>query len=344
MNFIDNIEIKNFKSIHHQKIEGCKKINVFIGYPNVGKSNILEAIGLYSVAQQVNGERFNFNSICRYNHLSDLYFDKNTKNRIEIILNKEFVLSCNNKNPGYQFEISIFPQNGLSVFNTTITDRNTFGLNSIPDNKTMESEVFKIKYYHFDKDAELTYQKGVSLSIPNGDNLIDILDGNTEVRKQFLELLSDYQLKLNIIDSKVLSVSKELNDGTLVSFQHNLISDTLRRLFFYRTAIQTNEKKVLIFEEPEANMFPPYIRKFTSEVIFDKSNQFFIASHSPYVLGEFMMEAKGDLSVFVVDFNKGETVIRRLSDDEMDEIAQYGIDLFFNLESYLDRYGESYSA
>ena len=46
MNFIDNIEIKNFKSIRHQKIEGCKKVNVFIGYPNVGKSNILEAISL----------------------------------------------------------------------------------------------------------------------------------------------------------------------------------------------------------------------------------------------------------------------------------------------------------
>ena len=41
MQKIDNIEIKNFKSIRHQKIEGCKRINVFIGYPNVGKSNIL---------------------------------------------------------------------------------------------------------------------------------------------------------------------------------------------------------------------------------------------------------------------------------------------------------------
>ena len=43
MNHIENIEIKNFKSIRHQKIEGCKRINVFVGPPNVGKSNVLEA-------------------------------------------------------------------------------------------------------------------------------------------------------------------------------------------------------------------------------------------------------------------------------------------------------------
>jgi len=44
MNHIKNIEIKNFKSIRHQTIDDCRKVNVFIGYPNVGKSNIIEAL------------------------------------------------------------------------------------------------------------------------------------------------------------------------------------------------------------------------------------------------------------------------------------------------------------
>ncbi|MGF2413915.1 MAG: AAA family ATPase, partial [Ferruginibacter sp.] len=46
MQKIDNIEIKNFKSIRDAKINDCSRVNIFIGYPNVGKSNILEAIGL----------------------------------------------------------------------------------------------------------------------------------------------------------------------------------------------------------------------------------------------------------------------------------------------------------
>src|SRR5258708_11995010 len=62
MNPIKNIEIKNFKSIRHQKIDGCKKINVFIGYPNVGKSNILEPIGLYTSLRLIE-ENFKFNNI-----------------------------------------------------------------------------------------------------------------------------------------------------------------------------------------------------------------------------------------------------------------------------------------
>ena len=44
---IKNLEIKNFKSIKHLEME-CKRINLFIGEPNAGKSNILEALGLAS--------------------------------------------------------------------------------------------------------------------------------------------------------------------------------------------------------------------------------------------------------------------------------------------------------
>ena len=42
---IEEIKIKNFKSIKDLTLN-CNKINVFIGKPNVGKSNVLEAIGL----------------------------------------------------------------------------------------------------------------------------------------------------------------------------------------------------------------------------------------------------------------------------------------------------------
>ena len=44
---IKNLEIENFKSIKHLKLD-CKPINVFIGEPNTGKSNILETLGVLS--------------------------------------------------------------------------------------------------------------------------------------------------------------------------------------------------------------------------------------------------------------------------------------------------------
>jgi hypothetical protein len=44
---IENLSIKNFKSIKYLSID-CKRINLFIGEPNAGKSNILEALGVIS--------------------------------------------------------------------------------------------------------------------------------------------------------------------------------------------------------------------------------------------------------------------------------------------------------
>lgn len=42
--FIQNIQIKNFKSAKNVRFEDCKRINLLIGKPNVGKSNLLESL------------------------------------------------------------------------------------------------------------------------------------------------------------------------------------------------------------------------------------------------------------------------------------------------------------
>ena len=47
-NFLNWVEIKNFKSIKDLRLD-CKRVNVFIGKPNVGKSNILEGLGLLGI-------------------------------------------------------------------------------------------------------------------------------------------------------------------------------------------------------------------------------------------------------------------------------------------------------
>ena len=44
---INTLEINRFKSIKSLTLN-CRKINLFIGEPNTGKSNILEALGLWS--------------------------------------------------------------------------------------------------------------------------------------------------------------------------------------------------------------------------------------------------------------------------------------------------------
>jgi AAA15 family ATPase/GTPase len=47
MSFVQRLAISNYKSISAAEIE-VRRVNVFIGEPNTGKSNILEALALLS--------------------------------------------------------------------------------------------------------------------------------------------------------------------------------------------------------------------------------------------------------------------------------------------------------
>ena len=80
----DHLEIKNFKSIEHLDID-CRRVNVLIGEPNTGKSNILEALGLISYAGHSN-EVSDFNGFVRCDDVSNLFYDGDLSRRLEIIL------------------------------------------------------------------------------------------------------------------------------------------------------------------------------------------------------------------------------------------------------------------
>ena len=122
-------------------------------------------------------------------------------------------------------------------------------------------------------------------------------------------------------------------DMFLVPF--SALADSLQRLIFYKTAIAGNNGKVICFEEPEAHTFPPYISNVVNDIISDTRNQYFITTHSPYVVNSLLESVGEDLAVYVVDLNHNETFIRRLTDNQLQQVYDNGIDLFYNLEAYL---------
>lgn len=86
-------------------------------------------------------------------------------------------------------------------------------------------------------------------------------------------------------------------DMFLVPF--NSLADSLQRLIFYKAAIESNTGKVICFEEPEAHTFPPYISNVVNDIISSDSNQFFITTHSPYVMSS-LLESAGDDFIILV--------------------------------------------
>lgn len=353
MSFIETIEIKNFKSIRHQKIEGCKKINVFIGYPNVGKSNILEALSLFSI----NSKDFEFSKFVRVENTTGLFFNGNISEKSTIKLNNSnrirIQFESNNVSLTHEFDAQGYGFDAIDKTRMSVNSSDAWVLSNftirqgdlsiiqfregsgIDNNAIKKGSVSHIYKYHFDRNTKFKEGYSHHLSDPLGENIFDILSSNELIRKEVVDLFKDYKLKFSFDKStREFKILKDVGDDIFL-ISYSMIADTLHRLIFYKAAIKSNQKSILLFEEPEAHMFPPYIKKLTTDIVLDITNQFFLATHSPYVLDELILEAGDNLSVYVVDYKDGETIIHHLSQDDLSEVREYGVDLFFNIESYL---------
>ncbi|MBK8564371.1 MAG: AAA family ATPase [Saprospiraceae bacterium] len=85
MDFIKQLRIRNFKSIKDVELD-CERINLFIGEPNVGKSNVLEAMSLLGAGYGKFGVKF-MGEFIRYEEVSDLFHFDNVLEPVEVECN-----------------------------------------------------------------------------------------------------------------------------------------------------------------------------------------------------------------------------------------------------------------
>lgn len=166
-------------------------------------------------------------------------------------------------------------------------------------------------------------------------NMSQIIKNDKKLYNYISELLSHDSLSF-VFDTgrqEYVIMKKDGDDHSLI-LPMRALADSLLRLIYYKTAIISNTDAVLIMEEPEAHTYPPYISRMVHDILDSKDNQFFIATHSPYVVNEFLQE-KSDVSLYIVDAIDGQTTVKRLTDNELSEVYEYGIDLFFNTESFM---------
>ena len=67
---LTNVKIKNFKSIRDLEFS-ARRVNVFVGEPNTGKSNIIAALAFFSPGTLAQGSQ----EILRFKTTADLFFD-----------------------------------------------------------------------------------------------------------------------------------------------------------------------------------------------------------------------------------------------------------------------------
>ncbi|WP_291529196.1 AAA family ATPase [Bacteroides sp. UBA939] len=319
------IEIKNFKSVKHVVLENCKRINLLIGKPNVGKSNILEALSVFSLPYARYTNNKSIQQFIRCENESELFYNGDKTKNIEIHTDSDnFVLQSN--------KTSI-----VSRLNGLLNGKSVVELSSLKVKQTGSEMPNKdVRSYFFPTPFQFENTGLNFLQPTSGCNLSAILNSLEDTKNEISEILALYGIKLSFDQaSQQIKLFKQVSGSSIYLVPFNSIADTLQRIMYYKTAIASNENAILTFEEPEAHSYPPYISKITTDIVYSESNQFFITTHSPYVLNDFLENKKEDLAIYLIDFKNGETTVKGLSEEEMNKAYSLGVDLFFNAEIFL---------
>ena len=314
---IKNLEIKNFKSIKHLTLD-CKRINLFIGEPNTGKSNILETLGLMSHLNY--GELKDF---VRFESMSNLFTDENLEDQIEI-----------------KFDVNVFRvefQNGSFIGYSNNQKLFTYDYRGGKCNGAIPEYKF-LKFYNFKLREQFLRREAEFLHPPDADNLLTMILTRNSIKKLVRLIFDPFQLKMVLKPQEgKIEVQKEIED-VIISHPYSVVSDTIQRIIFYLTAIETNKDSVIVFEEPEAHAFPYYTKFLAERIALDKNNnQYFISTHNPYLLLSILEKAhKDDVGVFVTYFEDYQTDVKLLREKELSEIMDLGIDIFFNIDRFIE--------
>ncbi|MDB5267722.1 MAG: hypothetical protein JWP58_762 [Hymenobacter sp.] len=195
-----------------------------------------------------------------------------------------------------------------------------------------------VKSYRFKRNAHLDRRyTEASLRPPHGNNLVQVLEANADLRYEFATLFADHNLRLRVRpDTNRFEVMKEL-DGLSFAYPYSSSGDTLQRYGFHLAAMESNRDTVILLEEPEAHSYPLYVTQLAERIATQQTNQYFVTTHSPGFFDavlENMVPYENrvpELAVFVVYYKDFQTKIRQLSDEEVRGMRRDSLDVFNNL-------------
>jgi hypothetical protein len=315
-----NVHIQNFKSVRDLKFD-AKRVNLFIGEPNTGKTNILEALALLS--EGVHGPA-EFKEIFRFRSIADLFTDQQVTAPIKVETSE---CRCSLTFDGQLFRFVSREEDKEMQYALPHTGNPAQWVNL----------QYGIKYYRYKPGGTTTTQAPGVFQPPFGANLTSILYTNKGLRSRVHDLFRSrgFRLEIRPVENE-LRIAKEVDDE-LFSFPYESISETWRRLVFYMAVLETNQNSTLLLDEPEANTFPFYTAYLAERMALDETNQFFVTTHNPYVLGSIVGKTPvKDLAVFVATMENFCTTVKPASVDGLSKILDYGPDAFLNLDKIVE--------
>lgn len=322
---IHHVEIENYKSIRSIQME-CKRINILIGKPNAGKSNILEALSLFGLEHSP--ENKFMEGFIRYNTLNQIFRNFDTRNNIRLIRDRYSQISITFPGTNNIFRVTLGNEDGI-IFYVYREGNYQIKKREFPDFSDVKKYEFKSFSAPFVENP-LNY-----LLPPHGENFYQVLESHLELREEMQKFLIPNGLELMLdVENKRASVLQR-DMAALLNIPLYLIPDTFQRYIFHLAAIMSNWNSVLLFEEPESHSYAPYIYELAQQILNDQNgNQYFITTHNPYFLMPLLQETN-NVAVFATWFEDYATQVRLLSTEEIQEATEYGVDFFLNLDHFI---------
>lgn len=338
---IRNLDIKNYKSINQLELS-CSRINVLIGEPNSGKSNILEALDLSYLSwmmginggnQKAGKELINLKSFFRVNKVADMFHLGNLTSPISITHPDFSIGTTIEYKPDMGKDVTLFE------FNNSHGSFTNFDSDFIPQ-APLQFYSSPIKPYRYKSNVQF-HDVGnyiQRLMAPFGNNLAKVIYHNKDMQQLAKDFAKEHGFDLNIDNATDnITLQLRINEGLVYSLSYEALADTYKRILFYSAAIKHTNATVITLDEPDTHAFPPYVSYLADEIIKQNKVQFFIATHNPYLLNNFIENSPAEeLSVFVVSYDKlnRTTIAKKLNDKDLSELLDFGVDIFFNLNRY----------
>ena len=328
----DHLEIRNFKSVEHVELN-CRRVNVLIGKPNSGKSNILESLGLVSyVGYSSRGS--SLQSFVRCDDVSNLFYGGLLGRPIEITLNRTRPLDgelriqervclvlgyANGRCRGGVGEEGLIRERDAPSANPPIepdayTIVGSGQTLSVSQGKGALGIVPTCKFYRFDSLTGFPVSAGGFLLPPSGENLISLLLRDPDLAREVQALFSEIGLQLGPrAKENRIDVLAEYGSSNF-SHPYHLTSSHLQRLVFHIAALRTNSDSLVVLEDPESFPYPVHEEGLAEDIALDElGNQFLLSTNSPHFLKSLLDKTpREDMAVFVSSSYDRRTRLRQV--------------------------------
>jgi hypothetical protein len=335
---ITQLSIARFKSIKKLTLP-CRKVNIFIGAPDTGKTNILES--LYMLSRL--GWNWPLDTSLRIRQEMGFdvlfyrqFFDAPISPGMELgppypssYSHGDLLFTAAAESGGQVLALDLMPAGPRGA-------RVSFGTQyHIPS-------LDWIRFYSYTQSEHWSYNPNVHLgsqlvNVPHGYNLLYVARHDSRVYDFLKEVVAGLNWRVKFDQVQRTFRLSEVRADEIVDYNLDLLSDSLKRLFFYGAILRTSENAALVLDEPDVFAFPPYPKTLGEMIGSDRSNQFFITTHNPYFLsGLIAKTAPSDLAVFVCHRDsEGSTAATLLSEDALSKVIDLGASVFFNLDDFL---------